>query len=497
MKEYYYDYAFNGIYPFALLHSYGVNGKVAGSIGAVGEIENAIAILHGPKGCAYHYRYSARRRHSPMFDIISTDLNEKDIIYGGEDKLRRKIIEVDNKYKPEVIFVIPTTVTDVINEDISNVISEVQEDISAKLIMTKSEVFSHRDRGIAKKQVNENVKNWDKINSSNSFETKGCGYTEVLTALVEQFMEKKDVIPKSVNIETFAWGPGSKRNLLEIEKILNKIGISVNIFIPSTSPENIKNATRAELNITRRLRWAKIMEQKFGTRYVHFQNFSKYHGLEGIENFYFQIAKELNLEAKAKEVLAIEKENTINKTKDSLEYIKKHKAVLISRAIGQIPYMIKVYQEDYNIRLKYICVEFYEEIYQKAGLSKDTYELMIQNIRTAMKNLNCKAELIINPTKQRLDEIFKETDFILGTQNTNYEGKGNFLLNPIHDRKPLDFNSYIEVVNGLALKIKNKQVKSSLLISKIDQNNMYFPLLEDGYCLASREMWSKMWLQRG
>lgn len=96
------------MYPSTLLHAYGVNGKISGSVGAVGEVGgNVVAILHGPMGCAYHYRYSARRRHQPFYALLSSNLTEREIVFGGEGKLRRAVQEAWERYRPEWIFLIP------------------------------------------------------------------------------------------------------------------------------------------------------------------------------------------------------------------------------------------------------------------------------------------------------------------------------------------------------------------------------------------------------
>ena len=58
--EYERDRALIGIHMAAVNHQQGVNGKVAGNLAAMAQIKDAIIILHGPKGCAYHYRYFAR-----------------------------------------------------------------------------------------------------------------------------------------------------------------------------------------------------------------------------------------------------------------------------------------------------------------------------------------------------------------------------------------------------------------------------------------------------
>lgn len=85
--EYERDRVLMGIHMASANHQQGVNGKVAGNLAAFAQISDAAIILHGPKGCAYHYRYFARRRYLPAFHIESSDLGEADIVSGGEQKL--------------------------------------------------------------------------------------------------------------------------------------------------------------------------------------------------------------------------------------------------------------------------------------------------------------------------------------------------------------------------------------------------------------------------
>lgn len=89
------------MYPSALLHTFGVNGKVSGSVGAAGEIGGGVVvILHGPRGCGFHYRHSARRRHQPFYPLLCSDLTEREIICGGADALRRTVSEAWDRYRP-------------------------------------------------------------------------------------------------------------------------------------------------------------------------------------------------------------------------------------------------------------------------------------------------------------------------------------------------------------------------------------------------------------
>ena len=90
MYSIFYDDLASRLYPSSILHAYGVNGKISGSVGAIGEIGgNVVAVLHAPVGCGYHYRYSARRRHQPFYPLLSTNLTRA----GNYFRRRRKASE--------------------------------------------------------------------------------------------------------------------------------------------------------------------------------------------------------------------------------------------------------------------------------------------------------------------------------------------------------------------------------------------------------------------
>ena len=53
MYSIFYDDLASRLYPSSILHAYGVNGKISGSVGAIGEIGgNVVAVLHAPVGSA-------------------------------------------------------------------------------------------------------------------------------------------------------------------------------------------------------------------------------------------------------------------------------------------------------------------------------------------------------------------------------------------------------------------------------------------------------------
>lgn len=269
MYQIFFDELSNKMYPSTQLHSFGVNGKISGSVSAIGEMGNGIiGVIHGPMGCAYHYRYSVRRRHQPFYSLLSSDLTEQDIIFGGEEKLRQTILDAWQRYHPRWIFIIPTPVSDVLNEDIQSVAAELRRE-GIPVTAIQSELFSHRDKNFNRNRLKE--LSLKKITGDNrlELELKGCGFTEALYSLVEQVMQPQEKLPRSINIETINWGSEGRMVLREMEEFLSRCGISVNCWIPSSDMAQLAAAPAAELNLVRRVRWARRMKEKFGTDYIH------------------------------------------------------------------------------------------------------------------------------------------------------------------------------------------------------------------------------------
>ena len=184
MYSIFYDDLASRLYPSSILHAYGVNGKISGSVGAIGEIGgNVVAVLHAPVGCGYHYRYSARRRHQPFYPLLSTDLTEQEIIFGGEEKLLKTVREAWKRYEPEMVFIIPSPVSDILNEDIRSAAAKLRRE-GIKVTAIQSELFSHRDKNYSRNRLKEIAKQKITGDTRLEIELKGCGFTEALYAIV-------------------------------------------------------------------------------------------------------------------------------------------------------------------------------------------------------------------------------------------------------------------------------------------------------------------------
>lgn len=63
----------------------------------------------------FSYRLTAHRRR-PYPELYASDLEEKDVIFGGMEKLEESLRQVWLKRKPRLIFLVHTPVSDVLNE---------------------------------------------------------------------------------------------------------------------------------------------------------------------------------------------------------------------------------------------------------------------------------------------------------------------------------------------------------------------------------------------
>lgn len=108
-------------------------------------ITDAVHIIHGPIGCA-SYTWDIRGSLSSDKEFyrnsFSTDLRERDIIFGGEKKLGAAIDEIMETHDPKVIFVYATCVVGVIGDDLGAVARQAEHKYGIRVIPVQSSGFA-------------------------------------------------------------------------------------------------------------------------------------------------------------------------------------------------------------------------------------------------------------------------------------------------------------------------------------------------------------------
>ena len=108
----------------------------AGCKGVVlGPTRDILNITHGPIGCGYYSWLTRRNQTRPESDedvnfmpyCLSTDMQDENIIFGGEKKLKKAIEEAAEIFKPKAIGVFSTCPVGLIGDDVHAVSREMSE----------------------------------------------------------------------------------------------------------------------------------------------------------------------------------------------------------------------------------------------------------------------------------------------------------------------------------------------------------------------------------
>lgn len=230
-------------------------------------IADALHLVHGPIGCA-SYTWDIRGALSSGPELhrssFSTDLREKNIVFGGQDKLYQALHELIDKHHPKAAFVYSTCIVGVIGDDVQSVCKRVQKEKNIPVIAVMAEGFQG---------------------------SKKDGYKIACDALFSLIGtdESMEVSPLSINILGDFNLAGE---LWMLEEYYKKMGIQ--ILAPITGDGRVKkiqNAHRAALNVVQcsgsMIHLAKLMKEKYGIPFIKVS----YFGIEDMSDALYEVAK--------------------------------------------------------------------------------------------------------------------------------------------------------------------------------------------------------------
>ncbi|MDD2903601.1 MAG: nitrogenase iron-molybdenum cofactor biosynthesis protein NifE [Syntrophales bacterium] len=112
-------------------------------------IADALHLVHGPIGCAA-YTWDIRGALSSGPELhrlsFSTDLQERDVIFGGEKKLYRALMELIERHSPKAAFVYSTCIVGLIGDDLEGVCKKVSKKKGIPVLPVQSEGFKGNKR---------------------------------------------------------------------------------------------------------------------------------------------------------------------------------------------------------------------------------------------------------------------------------------------------------------------------------------------------------------
>ena len=107
-------------------------------------ISDALHLVHGPIGCAaYTWDIRGALSSGPQLhrNSFSTDLQELNVIYGGEKKLYAALIELIDRYQPRAAFIYSTCIVGLIGDDVDAVARRVSAEKGIPVLPVNSEGF--------------------------------------------------------------------------------------------------------------------------------------------------------------------------------------------------------------------------------------------------------------------------------------------------------------------------------------------------------------------
>ncbi len=112
-------------------------------------IADALHLVHGPIGCAV-YTWDIRGALSSGPELhrlsFSTDLQELDVIFGGEKKLEKALLELIARHQPKAAFVYSTCIVGIIGDDLEAVCKKVATMTAIPVLPVQSEGFKGNKR---------------------------------------------------------------------------------------------------------------------------------------------------------------------------------------------------------------------------------------------------------------------------------------------------------------------------------------------------------------
>ncbi len=234
-------------------------------------IVDALHLVHGAIGCAaYTWDIRGSLSSGPQLHRSSfcTDLREKEVIYGGEIKLREALYKLIHEHKPSAAFVYTTCIAGIIGDDVAAVCKEVQKNTGIPVISVQSEGFKG---------------------------TKKDGYKAACESLMRLIgLGDGASIPLSINILGDFNIAGE---IWVIKNYFEQMGVNIVATLTGDSRvEQIKNAHRAQLNVVQCAgsmnTLAKMMKEKYGIPFVNVSFF----GIEDTAKSLYDVADFFNVD---------------------------------------------------------------------------------------------------------------------------------------------------------------------------------------------------------
>ncbi|MFA4861603.1 nitrogenase component 1 [Methanoregula sp.] len=219
---------------------------LTGALSVTTHVRDTVSVIHGPKGCSHHnisllHATGLENDRISIPELVSTGLAETDIIFGGEESLRRTLESAACR-NVRAIYVLSTCIIDTIGDDVGGICAG---DFRVPVIPIPTAGFLG---GTFQDGVNNAL-------IAIAATAPESGKTYGVNIIGERNLEYE-----------------VEENYREIHRILTLLGLEINTrFVHTTSVDQISLLGAGRLNILREPGLAPVGEylrQRFGTPYI-------------------------------------------------------------------------------------------------------------------------------------------------------------------------------------------------------------------------------------
>jgi nitrogenase molybdenum-iron protein alpha chain len=280
---------------------------------------DTVILMHGPIGCGSsshsadtYYRSGQIQRGLKPGALLwgSSNLEEQDIINGGEKKLEDAIIEIDKNLRPQVIAVVTSCAPGIIGDDVNEVIGRTQKYVNATIMPVLCEGFKTKISATAYDAVYHGIARH--LNLLPDEEENGI--------YEDQIEEIKRNYKKSKTINIFNVFSIGRPDEIELKRLLNALGYEVNFYPNFAHPETYKQITEAVLNVslcpTHDDYFLEFMKERFNIPYI-LKNMPI--GIANTGEWLLDIAEVLGVKKETERIIEIE----VKELERELKYFRK------------------------------------------------------------------------------------------------------------------------------------------------------------------------------
>ncbi|OHD05378.1 MAG: nitrogenase molybdenum-iron protein alpha chain [Spirochaetes bacterium GWD1_27_9] len=228
----------------------------AGCKGVVlGPTRDIVNITHGPIGCGFYSWLTRRNQTRPenpndenfMMYCFSTDMQEEEIVFGGEKKLKKAVQEAYDLFHPKAIGIFSTCPVGLIGDDVHAVAREMKEKLGINVFGFSCEGY----KGVS----------------------QSAGHHIANNQLFKHVVGLDDTPPKGKYNVNLLGEYNIGGDAFELERIFEKCGINlVATFSGNSNYDKFANSHTADLNAVmchRSINYvAEMMEKKFGIPWI-------------------------------------------------------------------------------------------------------------------------------------------------------------------------------------------------------------------------------------